>query len=93
MVAKWKGASRLAAEDLFGLIRGWVEGMGGARAWRESRRPRGWDDGDGGSGEGGKRRGDGDGEGEGEGDVGDEECEGEEGDEEKEEEESGETVS
>ena len=33
-----KGASRLAAEERFELIRGRVEGRGGARAWRESRR-------------------------------------------------------
>jgi Swi5-dependent recombination DNA repair protein 1 len=76
MVARWKGASRLAAEELFGLVRGRVDGMGGARAWRESRRPRGWDDG-GGCGEGGKGRGDEEGEGEGEGEG----CEGEEGEE------------
>jgi hypothetical protein len=33
-----KAASRVAADELFELIRGRVEGMGGARAWRESRR-------------------------------------------------------
>lgn len=86
MVAKWKGASRLAAEELFGLIRGRVDGMGGAKAWRESRRPRVWDDGAFGEGSG-KGRGDGDGDGDGDGNG-----EGE-GEEEEEEEESGETVS
>jgi hypothetical protein len=38
LVEKWKGASRLAAEELFGLIKGRVEQMGGGQAWRESRR-------------------------------------------------------
>jgi hypothetical protein len=33
-----KRASRLAAEELFGLIKGRVDGMGGAKAWRESRK-------------------------------------------------------
>lgn len=62
LVGKWKGASRAAAEELFGLIKGRVEGMGGGRAWRESRRWQreggGWDDFE----EGRKREGDGDGE-------------------------------
>ncbi|KAK4241576.1 hypothetical protein C8A03DRAFT_41059 [Achaetomium macrosporum] len=38
LVEKWKRASRLAAEDLFGLIKERVEGMGGAKAWREGRK-------------------------------------------------------
>ncbi|KXX76706.1 Swi5-dependent recombination DNA repair protein 1, partial [Madurella mycetomatis] len=38
LVGKWKGASRLAAEELFELIKGRVEGMGGAKAWRETRK-------------------------------------------------------
>lgn len=38
MIARWKTTSRLAADELFGLIRDRVEGMGGAKAWRASRR-------------------------------------------------------
>jgi hypothetical protein len=38
LVGKWRTASRLAAEDLFGLIKDRVAGMGGAKAWRESRK-------------------------------------------------------
>lgn len=48
---KWKGACRLAAEELFDLIKDRVEGMGGGDAWRETRRNQlsgGWDDGEGG---------------------------------------------
>ncbi|KAH6853898.1 hypothetical protein B0I37DRAFT_440986 [Chaetomium sp. MPI-CAGE-AT-0009] len=45
MAARWKATSRLAADELFGLIRGRVEGMGGARAWRGTRRVgRGWEE-------------------------------------------------
>lgn len=32
---KWKGASRLAAEELFGRVRDRVNRMGGPRAWKE----------------------------------------------------------
>ncbi|KAK5663750.1 hypothetical protein OQA88_4181 [Cercophora sp. LCS_1] len=38
LVEKWKGASRLAADELFELIKCRVDSMGGARAWRETRR-------------------------------------------------------
>ncbi|KAK0730365.1 hypothetical protein B0H67DRAFT_638879 [Lasiosphaeris hirsuta] len=38
LIDKWKFASRQAAEDVFELIRGRVEDMGGAKAWRETRR-------------------------------------------------------
>ncbi|KAK3396356.1 hypothetical protein B0T20DRAFT_268946 [Sordaria brevicollis] len=38
LVQKWKLASRQAAEDLFELIKGRVADMGGAKAWRETRR-------------------------------------------------------
>lgn len=38
LVGRWRDASRAAAEELFGFVRARVEGMGGARAWRESRR-------------------------------------------------------
>lgn len=38
LTAKWRAASRLAAEELYELIKGRVESMGGAKAWRESRR-------------------------------------------------------
>ncbi|GAB1310535.1 Swi5-dependent recombination DNA repair protein 1 [Madurella fahalii] len=57
LVGKWKEASRLAAEELFELIKSRVEGMGGARAWRESRKRQLWfggfadGDGDGEAGE------------------------------------------
>ena len=38
LVQKWKLASRQAAEDLFELIKGRVADMGGAKAWRETRK-------------------------------------------------------
>ncbi|KAK4105617.1 hypothetical protein N658DRAFT_483068 [Parathielavia hyrcaniae] len=38
MISRWKAASRLAAEDLFELVRGRVEGVGGVRAWRARQR-------------------------------------------------------
>ncbi|KAK3945433.1 hypothetical protein QBC46DRAFT_433786 [Diplogelasinospora grovesii] len=38
LIEKWKQASRQAADELFELIRGRVDGMGGAQAWRASRR-------------------------------------------------------
>lgn len=38
LVEKWKGASRLAADELFELIKGRVDSMGGAKAWRETRK-------------------------------------------------------
>lgn len=41
LVAKWKGASRMAAEELFDLIKERVDGMGGAKAWREMQAGRG----------------------------------------------------
>ncbi|KAK3382884.1 hypothetical protein B0T24DRAFT_661490 [Lasiosphaeria ovina] len=53
LVGKWKLASRQAAEELFELIKGRVAGMGGGKAWRETRRQQqqgffaGFDDGDG----------------------------------------------
>ncbi|KAK4040060.1 hypothetical protein C8A01DRAFT_35932 [Parachaetomium inaequale] len=88
MVAKWKGVSRLAAEELFRLIRGRVEGMGGARAWRESRRWQqragGYHDDDLGGGFGWEGVVKGEGEGDGDGDGGEREV----GDEEEEQEES-----
>ncbi|KAK4128667.1 hypothetical protein N657DRAFT_639154 [Parathielavia appendiculata] len=34
MISRWKAASRLAAEDLFELVKGRVEGAGGVRAWK-----------------------------------------------------------
>ncbi|KAL2141496.1 hypothetical protein VTI28DRAFT_2370 [Corynascus sepedonium] len=37
MTAQWRTTSRLAAEELFGIIRERVEGIGGARAWRATR--------------------------------------------------------
>ncbi|KAK4681615.1 hypothetical protein QC764_108940 [Podospora pseudoanserina] len=40
LVGKWKGASRLAAEELFEVVKGRVDGMGGGGAWRESRKRR-----------------------------------------------------
>ncbi|KAK3336455.1 hypothetical protein B0T19DRAFT_437217 [Cercophora scortea] len=40
LMEKWKMASRQAAEDVFELIKVRVEGMGGGKAWRESRRRR-----------------------------------------------------
>lgn len=44
LVRKWKGACRLAAEELFELIRVRVDSMGGGDAWRETRRNQFWDD-------------------------------------------------
>lgn len=44
LVRKWKGACRTAAEELFGLIRGRVDSMGGAAAWRETRQHTAWID-------------------------------------------------
>lgn len=38
LVERWRGACRTAAEELLGLIGDRVAGMGGARAWRESRK-------------------------------------------------------
>ncbi|KAL5315076.1 hypothetical protein ACEPPN_017727 [Leptodophora sp. 'Broadleaf-Isolate-01'] len=35
LIDKWKGASRLAAEELFGKVRDRVNRMGGPRAWKE----------------------------------------------------------
>lgn len=35
LIEKWKGASRLAAEELFGKVRERVNRMGGPRAWKE----------------------------------------------------------
>ncbi|KAL2184092.1 hypothetical protein L209DRAFT_781721 [Thermothelomyces heterothallicus CBS 203.75] len=37
MTARWKSTSRQAAEELFGLIRERVEGMGGVKAWGATR--------------------------------------------------------
>lgn len=108
LAARWKATSRLAAEELFGVVRGRVEGMGGVRAWRATRRVGRGGGGYGGwGGEGGGMvgggRGDGDEKG-GDGGEGDERGgEGEDGDggggegreeeEEGEEEESRESVS
>jgi Swi5-dependent recombination DNA repair protein 1 len=36
LTERWRLASRQAAEDVYDLIRARVEGMGGAKAWRES---------------------------------------------------------
>jgi Swi5-dependent recombination DNA repair protein 1 len=45
LVHRWKGACRIAAEELFELIRGRVNSMGGGAAWRESRQHQGgWND-------------------------------------------------
>ncbi|KAK0734399.1 hypothetical protein B0T26DRAFT_808878 [Lasiosphaeria miniovina] len=61
LVGKWKFASQQAAEELFELIKGRVAGMGGGKAWRETRRQQqqgffaGFDDGDG-HGSGATRR-------------------------------------
>ncbi|KAK1781267.1 hypothetical protein QBC45DRAFT_71269 [Copromyces sp. CBS 386.78] len=58
LVQKWKLASRQAAEELFELIKGRVADMGGAKAWRETRRRQmegfhsAWDD----EGQKGKKR-------------------------------------
>ncbi|KAK4197844.1 hypothetical protein QBC40DRAFT_284700 [Triangularia verruculosa] len=59
LIGKWKVASRQAAEELFEVVKGRVDGMGGAGAWRESRKRRfgDWDD-----EPGGKKRVEGDGE-------------------------------
>ena len=35
LIEKWRGASRLAAEELFGKVRDRVNRMGGPRAWKE----------------------------------------------------------
>jgi Swi5-dependent recombination DNA repair protein 1 len=35
LVTKWKGASRMAAEEMFGRVRDRVNRMGGPRAWKE----------------------------------------------------------
>lgn len=35
LIEKWKGASRQAAEELFGKVRDRVNRMGGPRAWKE----------------------------------------------------------
>ncbi|KAF4632481.1 hypothetical protein G7Y89_g5643 [Cudoniella acicularis] len=35
LIEKWKGASRLAAEEMFGKVRDRVNRMGGPRAWKE----------------------------------------------------------
>lgn len=62
LVKKWKLANRQAAEELFELIKGRVADMGGAKAWRETRRRQregfhsAWDD----EGQKGKKRKDGD---------------------------------
>lgn len=40
LIAKWKGASREAAESVFGDVRDRVNGMGGVGAWREMGRRR-----------------------------------------------------
>ena len=54
LVGRWKGASRVAAEELFGLVRARVEGMGGWRGLGA-----GWEWGrDGGDWEGGRDGGD-----------------------------------
>ena len=42
LVRKWKGACRIAAEELFELIRGRVDSMGGGAAWRETRHQNAW---------------------------------------------------
>jgi len=44
LVGKWKGACRTAAEELFELIRGRVDSMGGGAAWRETRQQNPWFD-------------------------------------------------
>lgn len=55
LITKWKAASRLAAEELFELVKGRVESMGGGEAWRRSRRGNAYDDHDDGEGRGVKR--------------------------------------
>lgn len=43
LIAKWKGASREAAEEVFGDVRDRVNRMGGVGAWRaEGRRREEW---------------------------------------------------
>ncbi|KAB5578689.1 hypothetical protein GE09DRAFT_558351 [Coniochaeta sp. 2T2.1] len=42
LVRKWKAACRTAAEELFELIRGRVDSMGGGAAWRETRQQNVW---------------------------------------------------
>ncbi|KAB5549659.1 hypothetical protein GE09DRAFT_1060096 [Coniochaeta sp. 2T2.1] len=42
LVRKWKAACRVAAEELFELIRGRVDSMGGGAAWRETRQQNVW---------------------------------------------------
>ncbi|KAH8905897.1 hypothetical protein BR93DRAFT_928473 [Coniochaeta sp. PMI_546] len=46
LVRKWKGACRIAAEELFELIRERVDSMGGGAAWRATRQQTGWFDDD-----------------------------------------------
>lgn len=46
LVRKWKGACRIAAEELFELIRERVDSMGGGAAWRETRQQTSWFDGE-----------------------------------------------
>jgi len=67
LITKWKGASREAAEEVFGDVRDRVNRMGGVGAWRaEGMRREEWRGGWGGVDEGAERRG-GDGAEEGEG--------------------------
>jgi len=40
LAEKWKGAARLAAEEIFAIARDRVNGMGGVGAWREQERER-----------------------------------------------------
>ncbi|KAG9242786.1 hypothetical protein BJ878DRAFT_154244 [Calycina marina] len=49
LCVKWKGASRQAAEELFGKVRDRVNRMGGPRAWKEAQKKQqesqgGWDE-------------------------------------------------
>ncbi|KAL2125074.1 hypothetical protein VTJ04DRAFT_1439 [Mycothermus thermophilus] len=92
-IARWKAASRLAAEELFELVKERVDGMGGAKAWRESQRrqARGgfWGDED----EVGKKGGFDDEGGERDGDNGEESVREDGGDENEAEEEEGEEES
>lgn len=37
LVARWRGAARLAADELFGTVRGRVDTAGGPRAWKAMR--------------------------------------------------------
>ncbi|KAH8813287.1 hypothetical protein F5884DRAFT_788057 [Xylogone sp. PMI_703] len=51
LIAKWRLASRQAAEELFGLARDRVNRMGGPKAWKESQKKQkefhdSWNDGD-----------------------------------------------